>query len=103
MSGHVMTVLVEGGYFPGAAVGGPIRYFPRKHLGSTQLSQAQSGSDCAREVLWPAGPDYALKGMPVYMHIYIHTSTYTYIHIYIIGLLIISYLIIALLYRVLLE
>ena len=42
-----LTLPVEVGYFPGAAVGNPKSNFPRQRLGSSRL--AQSGLDCAQK------------------------------------------------------
>ena len=47
------TVPVEGGHFPGVDVGSPKSDLPWRRLRSTNLPLAQSGSDCAGEVLCP--------------------------------------------------
>ena len=59
-----LTVPVEGGYFSGADVGSPI--WDHREVPSFWL--------CTGSPLPPAGPDYALKGMPVYLYIYIYSN-----------------------------
>ena len=44
-----LTVLVEVGHFPSAAVGRPKSDFPWQRPESTRLPLAQSGSDCAQK------------------------------------------------------
>ena len=75
-----LTVPVEVGFFPGAAVGSPKPDFPRQRPGSTHLPPVQAGSDCVPkkhvdfQSLLLKFRESTLTIICIYIYIFIHAG-----------------------------